>query len=245
MNKSIIITGAAGSFGSKIAIELAKTYDTILAVDISTTGNELFTVYDNIYYYNCDLTDFNKTNEVYTKIFAEHPETNVLINNAGSIFSSPLISLFSREDKKHSFENWQRTISLNLNTVFISSVNAVEQFVSKRTKALIINISSLSARGNMGQSAYSAAKAGVEALTKTWSKELSMFGIRAAAIAPGFFDTDSTHSALSSKIIENLTKQIPMGRLGNTDELVNAVKFIIENEYYNGKILELDGGMII
>ena len=75
--------------------------------------------------------------------------------------------------------------------------------------------------------------------------ELAMFGIRTAAIAPGFFDTPSTASALSENVIKKLKKSIPSKRLGSLNELMNAVKFIIENDYYNGKVLKLDGGLTI
>jgi 3-oxoacyl-[acyl-carrier protein] reductase len=117
--------------------------------------------------------------------------------------------------------------------------------VSKRQKGVIINISSISAKGNAGQSAYSAAKAAINALTVTWSKELGMFGIRCNAIAPGFFDTDSTHQELDESKLKAYQKNTPVGRLGKTDEIVDAIEFIIGNDYYNGSILELDGGLVI
>ena len=117
--------------------------------------------------------------------------------------------------------------------------------MGNRSKGLIINISSISANGNAGQSAYSAAKAGVNALTKTWSRELSMFGIRTAGIAPGFFDTPATHTALKENTLKKIISEIPSKRLGNLEELTKSVLFIIENDFFNGKILEIDGGMVV
>ena len=136
-------------------------------------------------------------------------------------------------------------IKVNLSSVFYCSVNVVEQMINKRIKGVIINISSISANGNADQSAYSAAKAGVNALTAVWSRELGAFGIRTASIAPGFFETESTHKALNDKIIEKIKSEIPLRKLGKPEELAKAVRFIIENDYFNGKILELDGGMVL
>jgi 3-oxoacyl-[acyl-carrier protein] reductase len=115
--------------------------------------------------------------------------------------------------------------------------------IFKKRKGVIINISSISAQGNVGQSAYSASKAGVEALTKTWSKELAMFGIRSTCIAPGFFDTPSTKEKVNTHMLEKWEKSIPLKRLGNLDELLTSVEFIIANDYFNGKILSIDGGL--
>jgi 3-oxoacyl-[acyl-carrier protein] reductase len=116
---------------------------------------------------------------------------------------------------------------------------------SSRTKGLILNISSIAAHGNVGQSAYSAAKAGIEALTKTWSKELGMFRIRCACIAPGFFNTSSTQENVNEHMLDKWKKSIPLGKLGELNDLLSATKFIIENDYFNGKILSLDGGLTI
>ena len=114
-----------------------------------------------------------------------------------------------------------------------------------RTKGIIINISSISAKGNVGQSAYSVAKSGLEILTKIWAKELSSFNIRVACIAPGFFNTKSTHSSLSKFHIEHLKTNTPTKRLGKVKELMLAINFIIKNEFFNGKVLSLDGGLEI
>ena len=123
------------------------------------------------------------------------------------------------------------------------TVNVADKMVRSRSKGVIINISSISSYGNAGQSAYSAAKAALNALTVTWSKELGMFGIRCVAIAPGFIDTTSTRAALTEAKIKTYSNATPLGRLGKTDELLHAVVFIIENDFYNGTILNLDGGL--
>jgi len=109
----------------------------------------------------------------------------------------------------------------------------------------VLNFSSMAADGNAGQSAYSAAKAALESLTVTWSKELGPFGIRVNAVAPGFIDTPSTAKALTPAQIATWIKQVPAARMGTLAEIAHAVRFIIENDYYNGKVLRVDGGLRI
>jgi 3-oxoacyl-[acyl-carrier protein] reductase len=106
-----------------------------------------------------------------------------------------------------------------------------------------VNISSIAAKGNIGQSAYSASKAGLEAFTMVLAKELGPIGIRAAAIAPGFMDTESTHLIMNPSYLNNLVKSIPLRKLGKDSMIAKSVKFIIENDYFTGKILSIDGGL--
>jgi 3-oxoacyl-[acyl-carrier protein] reductase len=115
----------------------------------------------------------------------------------------------------------------------------------KRTKGVVVSVSSISARGNAGQSAYAAAKAGVNALTVTWAKELGPMGLRFVAIAPGFIDTPSTRDALSDAILAKLKLKVPLRRLGDLESVYLAVAYAIENNYVNGTVLEVDGGLVI
>ena len=117
--------------------------------------------------------------------------------------------------------------------------------VINKTKGVIVNISSISSQGNSGQTVYSAAKAGVEALTRTWSQELGIFGIRVVAVAPGFMDTESTHKVLNNKIINDLKQKIPLKFLGNASHIAETVLHCIENEYINGTVVRIDGGISI
>ena len=117
--------------------------------------------------------------------------------------------------------------------------------VSNRTSGVIVNVSSIAAKGNIGQTAYSAAKAGIEAMSATWSKELGIFKIRSVAIAPGFIDTNSTKNSLSESVMEKWKKQIPLGKLGELEHIGKAVEFAITNDYLNGKVIQVDGGLTI
>jgi 3-oxoacyl-[acyl-carrier protein] reductase len=172
-------------------------------------------------------------------------KTDILINNAGLIHSEPLVNILAKESRVHSLHNWHKVIAANLHSVFNVTGLVVDRMVALRKKGVLINISSVSAKGNPGQSAYSAAKAGVNALTRTWAKELGSIGLRFVAIAPGFLDTSSTRHALSEPILAKLKQQIPLHRFGQVEHVYQTVRFIIENDYVNGTVIDVDGGLVI
>lgn len=193
----------------------------------------------------CDVTDPAAVDAALQVAFDCGFEPDVLINNAGVIHSEPLVNMLSRGDRAHSRESWRRVISSDLDSVFYVTSRVVDRMLAKRRKGVVISISSISANGNAGQSAYSAAKAGVNALTRTWAKELGGMGLRFAAIAPGFLDTPSTRAALSEANIARLQQQIPLRRLGDLESIYLAVRHVIENDYLSGTVLEIDGGLVI
>lgn len=241
----ILITGGGKGIGHFLATGLLEKAAKVIIVDHDKQLLEDLPAHNKLVTYHCDITDADAVAQLLKEIFENDGGFNVCINNAGIIHSEPLVNILSRTDKKHSLSNWQKVIDVNLNAVFYVTSNAVEYMIAKKEKGVIINISSISAQGNMGQSAYSASKAAVEALTKTWSKELGMFKIRCACIAPGFFNTPSTKDSLSENMLAKWQKSVSIGRLGELGELLSAVEFIIANDYYNGKILSLDGGLSI
>ncbi|MCD6064241.1 MAG: fabG [Flavipsychrobacter sp.] len=241
---NILITGGANGIGKALSTSLADAVANVIVIDRDQKALDLLREeHPAIHGYAADLTDYAKCAEVTEQIFTSFGKLNVLVNNAGIIHSELLVNLLSRENPRHSVDSWHKTIDINLNAVFYLTSHVAERMVKTRSKGVIINISSISANGNAGQSAYAASKAAINALTVTWSKELGMFGIRCNAIAPGFFDTESTRKALTEAKVKEYQKSTPIGKLGKTDDLVNAVKFIIENDFYNGAILNLDGGL--
>jgi 3-oxoacyl-[acyl-carrier protein] reductase len=244
-NAKILITGAGKGIGNHIALSLYHDTSKVIVLEQNKELINSLPSHDRLLGYQCDITQPLAVEKIVKEIFEKHGGINVCINNAGIIHSEPLVNLLSTGDKKHNLDNWEKVIRVNLNGVFFVSANVAEQMILNKVRGVIINISSISAKGNIGQSAYSASKAAVEALSKTWSKELGMFKIRCASIAPGFFDTPSTKESLSENMLSKWQKAIPLGRLGKLDELLSAVKFVIENEYFNGKTLDLDGGLTI
>ena len=106
-------------------------------------------------------------------------------------------------------------------------------------------MSSVSAQGTAGQGAYAASKAGLEALTRVWSKELGLLGIRCVAVAPGYIDTPSTHAAVAEGTLRSITDRVPLRRLGNLESILQAVRFAIENDYATGATIHVDGGLTV
>jgi 3-oxoacyl-[acyl-carrier protein] reductase len=195
--------------------------------------------------YPCDVTDPNAVASAMAAMESDGFALDVLVNNAGLVHSAPLINVLEKDNRVHSAEDWQRVLSANLSAVFYVTGPVVDHMLKCRSKGVVISISSISARGNAGQSAYSAAKAGVNALTRTWAKELGGFGIRFISIAPGFMNTDSTRAALSEAILSKMKERIPLRRLGELEHIYQTVRFIVENDYVNGTVLEIDGGLVI
>jgi len=141
-----------------------------------------------------------------------------------------------------SLEQWQSVIDVNLTGVFLCGREAAAQMVEAGNEGVIVNISSISRAGNMGQSNYAACKAGVVALTTTWARELARHGIRVGAVAPGFIETEMTAS-MRQDMLDKLTSGVPLKRLGQPENIAQSVQFIFENDYFTGRVIECDGGL--
>jgi 3-oxoacyl-[acyl-carrier protein] reductase len=241
----VLVTGGAKGIGNFIASGLLDKVSTVFIIDNDEELLARLSEHPKLVVFQSDITKAEEVEKTINTIFDNHGGVNVCINNAGIIHSEPLVNFISKDEKKHSLSNWKNVIDINLNGVFYITSNVAEKMILKREKGVIINISSISAQGNIGQSAYVASKAAVEALTKTWSKELGMHKIRCSCIAPGFFNTPSTKQSLSEAMLAKWQKGVPLGRLGELDEILSAVEFIIANDYFNGKVLSLDGGLTI
>lgn len=239
--KQIIVTGGANGLGRAMVQALVARACNVTVFDIDVARfDELQKI--GVRCVACDVTNYEQVNAAVEE-FNGAPD--VLINNAGILYSEPLIKIAEDGPKLHAFESWDRVLRTNLSSVFYVTAPVVAKMVVTRTKGVVVNIGSVSAAGNPGASAYSAAKAGVHALTQAWAKELGPMGIRVIAIAPGFMDTDSAHAATSETALRETIKRVPLRRLGKAEELAAAVIAAIENDFFNGKILELDGGLTV
>jgi 3-oxoacyl-[acyl-carrier protein] reductase len=170
---------------------------------------------------------------------------DILVNNAGVISSEPFVNVLKPAEMMHDYGRFRDAVVANLDSVFLVTSAVVQQMVSHRWKGVIVNISSISASGNEGQTAYSAAKAGVNAMTVTWAKELGRWGVRCNAVAPGFIGTESTRQALKDDVIEHIRTSTPLRRLGEAREVALAVAALVENDFLNGVVLRVDGGLRI
>lgn len=243
-NKVAIVTGGASGLGKAITEILLQNGTKVVVLDINSVLLDSLEENENLLKIACDITQENEIAKAIKQIKMKFSKIDILVNNAGILYSEPLINILSKE-KRHSVAMWQKVIDINLTAPFVLGSYVAEQMIMNRTKGVIVNISSISARGNAGQSAYSAAKAGLESMTKVWAKELGGFGIRSVAIAPGFMDTESTHVAVNEKILQEMKNQTPIKRLGKSEHIADTVKFVIENEHISGKTLEIDGGLVI
>jgi 3-oxoacyl-[acyl-carrier protein] reductase len=168
---------------------------------------------------------------------------DVLINNAGITKDGLLIKVRDGEvTGKMSLDQWNAVIGVNLTGVFLCGREAAERMIRLGNGGVIINISSISKDGNYGQTNYSAAKAGVAAMTVVWSKELARYGIRSGGIAPGFCATDIL-SAMKPEVLAKVVEPVPLKRLGQPDEIAHTAVYIAENDFFTGRTIEVDGGL--
>ena len=175
--------------------------------------------------YGANVADEDQVISLFEQIVAELGGLDGLVNNAG-ITRDALLVKFNREGEfvsKMSLDEWQSVINVNLTGVFLCGREAAEQMIKLGSKGVIVNISSISRHGNMGQSNYSATKAGVQSMAVVWAKELSRYGIRAASVAPGFINTEMT-AAMKPEALEKLTAMIPARRMGEPEEIAKAVE---------------------
>lgn len=241
--KITLVTGGAKGLGLAIATHLLELGATVIVADLD--ADAMAALPEKIDRYLLDVTRPDDVKAVVEKIVKQYGCLEILVNNAGVIFSEPLVNIMNPAGMMHDYSRFRDSIAANLDSVFIMTSAVVEQMVLRRTQGAIVNISSISACGNEGQTAYSAAKAGVNAMTVTWSKELGRFGIRCNAVAPGFVGTESTHKALNEAIIKHIQNNTPLRRLGLANEVAQAVEAVISNDFINGVVLNVNGGLTI
>lgn len=244
--KKVIVTGGVRGLGRAMVDKLVASEATVTVFDLNADGlDELGKQQPNVTCIPCDVSIPDQVVQATAKYHESVGAADVLINNAGILYSEPLLKITSSGIAQHSASAWNKVLAADLSSVFYMTACVAEKMVTSRTRGVVVNISSVAASGNPGQSAYSAAKAGVNALTAVWARELGPMGIRVVAVAPGFTETESTKEALSSTMLGETVKKVPLRRLGKPEEIANGVLYVIENDFFNGKVLELDGGLII
>lgn len=239
----ILVTGGAKGLGLAISTYLKDQEANVVVADIDQEGLALIS--ETFDCHRLDVTKLEDARAVAQKIVEKHGRIDALINNAGVIYSEPMVNIMNPDQMMHDYGRFRDSILINMDSVFIMTSAVAEQMVLNRIKGCIVNISSIAASGNEGQTAYSAAKAGVNAMTVTWSKELGRLGIRCNAVAPGFIGTDSTHSALNESILKHITSNTPLKRLGDAEDVAQAVASLITNKFINGAVLDVNGGLTI
>ncbi|MEM9387721.1 MAG: SDR family oxidoreductase [Pseudomonadota bacterium] len=246
--KLIIITGAAGGLGRAMAQELSGIGAHLALVDLDQDAAQ--SVADNLNTpakaYAANIADEAAVDDLYASIARDFGSNlHGLINNAGITRDGLLVKARDGEIvSQMTLDAWQAVINVNLTGVFLMGRGAAKQMINSQSQGVIVNIASISKAGNMGQSNYAAAKAGVASLAVVWAQELARYGIRVASISPGFSDTPMV-AAVKPEALEKLAAKIPCKRLGDPAEIAHTVRFCFENDYLTGRDIAIDGGLRI
>lgn len=240
-DQTALVTGAGRGIGRAIALRLAENGADVAVSDImkensDAVADEIRSLGRRSVSVVCDVANFAQCQDMMKQVKEKFGKIDILVNNAG-ITRDNLIMRMSEED-------WDSVLNVNLKSVFNCS-KAICRIMMKQKNGKIINVSSVvGIMGNAGQANYSASKAGVIGLTKTLAKEFASRGITVNAVAPGFIQTKMTEF-LKDEARDALLKLIPMGRMGEPEEVADAVLFLASplSTYITGHILPIDGGM--
>ena len=237
-NKSIIVTGATGGIGNSIVKKLSENDVNILASGTRIEKlEELKSKYKNIKILKFDISQSEKIEEFIEKATDELGGTlNCIINNAGITQDNLAIRM--------SMDEWKKVIDINLTSTFLLSKFSIKKML-KNKSGKIINITSVVGHtGNLGQANYTASKAAIVAMSKSLAIEYAKKNININCISPGFIKTAMTEK-IDDKFKENIISKIPSGRLGEPEDIANAVLFLASNhsDYINGETLHINGGM--
>jgi len=233
--KTALITGASRGIGNAIALQLKNEGYRVLGTATSSAGASKLEE-EGIEGLVLDLNSVESKEQLWEQVEKKEIQISVLVNNAG--ITRDNIVLRMSEDE------WQDIMNVNLNGTFYFSKKVLKMML-KLKWGRVINITSTSASiGNKGQSNYSAAKAGVEAFTKSLAREVGKRNITINSIAPGFIDTDMTQQS-DGVSMDDLINEIPLGRFGKPEEIAHLVSFLCSEEasYITGQTIHINGGL--
>jgi 3-oxoacyl-[acyl-carrier protein] reductase len=241
----VIVTGAARGMGAHFAARLAEGGAQVVATDVDEAGLEALP--RGIHRRTCNVAVESETVELVKWAHEQLGGLNGLVNNAG-IIKDGLVVRENRETGelvKFDTKAWQAVLDVNLTGAFYMVREFAYTLVKHKIKpGVIVNMSSVARHGNRGQSNYVATKAAIAANTVTWAREFAKYGIRVGAIAPGMVETPMTQG-MNQKARDALVAAIPVGRIGVPEDLWQAVKFVLECDYFNGRTIDVDGGLVM
>ncbi len=246
----IAITGGAQGLGKACALALANKGARLALIDMNedalqATQKEMEDAGAKATTYRCNVANEEDVCNTFTQIREDFGQLDALINNAGILRDGMLLKVKDgKVSDRMSLAQWQAVIDVNLTGVFLCGREAAAAMIESQRQGCIINISSIARAGNIGQTNYSAAKAGVVAMTTSWAKELARYGIRSMAIAPGFIATEMTAS-MKPEALQRMENIIPIGRVGQPEHIASSVEHILENDYLSGRVIEVDGALRI
>ncbi|MFD3330833.1 SDR family NAD(P)-dependent oxidoreductase [Streptomyces sp. NPDC058701] len=255
-----LVTGGSRGLGLALAKNLSKNgWRTTIAsrdpAELARAGANASDEGIDLRTAQVDVTSEQSVCDLFDRL-AEDGPVELCVNNAGKNLSQLLVRPISggagtdseaEEAVRHSLEAWDEIIRLCLTGVFLVGREAAASMIRSGVPGVIVNITSAVRGGAYGQSAYTASKAGVVALTRTWAYELSRYGIRVAAVSPGVIDGEALRAKVASdpahaRYMERLRETVPLGRWALESEIADAVRFVADNGYISGSVLDIDGG---
>lgn len=244
-----VISGAGNGMGAHFTKRLLEAGARVVAGDVDEKGLNKLREECSPWGQRLETKALDVSDDSSIELFIDWADTklgglNGVISNAGILRDALLVKKErdTGEITKLTREQWQRVIDVNLTGATFFVRDAVVKMMTNKTPGVVISMSSIARHGNRGQSNYVAAKSALAANTVTWAKEFGRYGIRVGAIAPGMVETPMTAN-MNPKAREMLVKAVPCGRIGTPDDIWQGVKFIVECDYFSGRVLDIDGGL--
>lgn len=238
--KTAVITGGARGIGKAVALRFLQEGAKVAVGDYRFEGNDFGIAYgpDRLLTAQADVTSTEQVESLMKAAVEAFGRIDVLINNAG-ITSDGLLTKMDEAE-------WKKVVDVNLTGVFKCTKAAVSYMIEQGSGVILNASSVIGVYGNVGQTNYSATKAGVIGMTKTWAKELGPKGIRVNAVTPGFIATDMT-AKVPQKVLDLMESKTPLRRLGRPEDIASAYLFLASDEasFINGAVLGVDGGLVI
>jgi 3-oxoacyl-[acyl-carrier protein] reductase len=246
----IIVTGGAQGMGAHFARRLLEAGASVAVGDVNEEAFKQFqgsvgAAASNLHFRRLDVSNEEDVVSFVQWAHGAMGGLNGLINNAGILRDALLVKKdkSTGQVRKLSTADWNAVIGVNLTGATFMVREVVAKMVETEAKpGVIVNMSSIARHGNRGQSNYVSAKAALAANTFTWAKEFAPFNIRVGAIAPGMIETPMTQG-MNQKARDTLVANIPVGRIGLPEDIWLAVRFVLECDYFNGRTIDVDGGL--
>lgn len=245
-----VITGGGRGLGRAMAESLATEGAVLALIDLSREAlDEACAACEQAggkaFGYVCNITDELQVERTFARIKTDCGQVNGLVNNAGLMRDGMLIKVKEGElVGKMGLDQFQSVFDVNVTGTFLCGREAAAIMAQQGNGGVIINISSVSRAGNMGQTNYSATKSAVATMVVSWAGELARYGIRTGGIAPGVIATEMT-AQMKPEAIDRMVQAVPLKRLGEVEEMAHTLRYIIENDFFTGRIVEMDGGLRI
>jgi 3-oxoacyl-[acyl-carrier protein] reductase len=234
----VVVSGANGALGRAIVSHFAASRCPVLALDrqfdpAPPAGVSARTI---------DLLSESDVRKTLADAIPADQAIALLVNAVGLIWNEPTLAFRNAKLATHGLDSWRKVIDANLTAPFIVATQVAAR-MARRGGGSIVNFSSIASTGNAGQVAYSAAKAGIEALTRTMAIELGPLGVRVNALALGFIDVVTTRGAVAEERLQDYVRRTSLGRLGSVDDVITAIEFLSASTFTSGAIVQLDGGL--